>query len=434
MIPNTSSHSLKRSLGTFALIAYGVGDILGAGIYALIGKVAGMVGEAAWISFVVAFVVASLTGLTYAELSARFPRSAGAALFSLAAFKNKSFSYLVGFLVLLSGIVSMATVSQAFAGYLNALFPDLSNPVVIVAFFVTLAAVNFWGIRESSVTNVICTVIEVTGILLVIIAGMKFFGKVDYLNVSPASGTSVHAAILQAGVLAFYAFIGFEDLVNLAEEVHEPEKALPRAILAALGIATVIYFLTALAAVSAVPPAELASSSAPLALVVSKGLPLVPKELFTLIALFAVANTALINFIMSSRILYGMAKERLVPGVFGRVHSKTKTPHIAIVSVFAVVLVLALTGRIVILAQSTSFLLLVVFFLMNLALAVLKFRKCEPKPAFQVPAAVPILGALCCLGLGAYVSLTAFLTVISLILIGFLLYFFQRLIFPFLTH
>src|SRR3989338_2642128 len=226
MTLRNSSPPLKRSIGTFALIAYGVGDILGAGIYALIGKVAGMVGEAAWISFVIAFVVASLTGLTYAELSARFPRSAGAALFSLAAFKNKSFSYLVGFLVLLSGIVSMATVSQAFAGYLNALSPNLSNPVVIVAFFLVLAAVNFWGIRESSVTNLICTVIEVTGILIVIVAGMRFFGKADYLNVTPSSGISVHTAILQAGVLAFYAFIGFEDLVNLAEEVHEPEKTL----------------------------------------------------------------------------------------------------------------------------------------------------------------------------------------------------------------
>lgn len=423
MAPN---RPLKRSLGTFALIVYGVGDILGAGIYALIGKVAGMAGEAAWISFVVAFVVASLTGLTYAELSSRFPRSAGAALFSLAAFKNKGLSYLVGFLVLLSGMVSMATVSRAFAGYLNALFPEISFPVVVILFLLVLAVINFCGIRESSAANVICTSIEVTGIFIVIVAGMKFFGQVNYLNLTTAQTISAPTAILQAGVLAFYAFIGFEDLANLAEEVRTPEKTLPRAILTALAVATVIYILTAIAAVSAVPPAELASSQAPLVLVVSKGFPQVPKEWFTFVALFAVANTALINFIMGSRIIYGMAQERLIPSVLGRVHPKTQTPHVAIIFIFSVVLFLALTGRIVILAQSTSFLLLVVFFAVNLSLVVLKLRKRGQRPIFQIPIAVPIIGALCCLGLGIQVSFTAFLTVIFLIAAGLLLYFFQR--------
>jgi amino acid transporter len=249
--------------------------------------------------------------------------------------------------------------------------------------------------------------------------------------VAAAPGISVHAAVLQAGVLAFYAFIGFEDLANLAEEVREPEKTLPRAILIALAVAAVIYILVALAAVSAVPPAELAQSSAPLVLVVSKGFPLVPKELFTFVALFAVTNTALINFIMSSRILYGMAQERLVPSILSQVHPKTQTPHMAIAFVFVVALLLALTGQVVILAQSTSFLLLAVFCAMNLALAILKLRKGSIQTPFRVPIAVPIFGALCCFGLGLYVGMSAFLTVIFLIATGFLLYFFQRLLFRF---
>lgn len=413
---------LKRSLGLWGLIAYGVGDILGAGIYALVGKVAGLVGPGAWISFVISLVVASLTAFSLSELASRFPRSAGEAVYAMQAFKRPSVSYLMGFLVLLSGISSMATVSHAFAGYLHVVFPGMPTFLIIFLFFGILACINFWGMSHSSLTNIVCTVIEVVGIGLVIIAGMKFFGRVDYLALTPPQGMTSTNAILQGSIFAFYAFIGFEDIINVAEETHHPEKTIPRAILTSLVVIAVIYILTAVAAVSAVSIPELAASNAPLILVVQKGFQGFPTGVFSLIALFAVTNTALVNFIMSSRILYGMANEKLAPAIFSQVHPKRQTPHRAILAIFFLAMVLAFSGTLVILAQSTSLLLLTVFFIMNLSLIVIKSRDKTARPAFQVPMIVPILGMVCCLGLMLYVKKEAFVIVAFLALLGTLLY------------
>jgi APA family basic amino acid/polyamine antiporter len=420
------SGQLKRSLGTFALIIYGIGDILGAGIYVLIGKVAGAVGPACWLSFGVAFFVASITGLTYSELGTRFPHSAGESVYSLQAFRKRLLSYLVGFLVLLSGMVSMATVARGFSGYVQAVLPEMPEFLIIPAFLLVLAVINFWGIRQSSIINIICTTIEVAGLVIVIAAGMQYFGGVDYLSVHPAEGVSVHVALLQGGILAFYAFIGFEDIVNVAEETQQPSKTIPRAITVALITTSVCYMLTAIAAVSAVPPSELSASSAPLMLVVERGFPDIPRELFTLIALFAVTNTALINFIMSSRILYGMSRKRLVSAVLGRIHLKRQTPYFAIMVTFVIVIVLALTEGLEILAQSTSFLLLSVFLLMNLSLIMIKTRSKTIRPPFRVPIWIPILGVTSCLILMFFVQLQALLTVFTLILVGIIIYIMQK--------
>lgn len=421
-------NQLKRVLGPWALIAYGVGDILGAGIYALVGKVAGLVGTACWLSFLIAFIVACLTGLSYCELGSRIPRSAGESAFVFEAFGKPLLSFLIGFLVLLSGIVSMATVSHGFAGYLGTMVPGLASYVIIFVFLVTLGLINFLGIRLSSWANLLCTAIEVIGISIVIIAGLKFFGRADYVQITPPPAMSVHVALLQGGVLAFYAFIGFEDMVNVAEETHTPERTLPRAIVISLGVTSVIYILTSIAAVSAVPVSELSSSSAPLVLVVEKGFPRFPPLLFTLIALFAVSNTALINFIMGSRILYGMAHAGLVPNAFGRVHPKTRTPHIAIGFVLVIALALALSGGIVFLAQSTSLLLLAVFLVMNLSLISLKIRRDVPRPPFQIPIVIPVLGALACFGLIFFVKPAAFIPAVVLIAAAIFLYRFRTVV------
>ncbi|MBI3313475.1 MAG: amino acid permease [Candidatus Omnitrophica bacterium] len=420
-VRSADAGGLKRSLGTIALIIYGVGDILGAGIYALVGKAAGIVGPACWISFVIAFVVASLTGLTYAELGSRYPRSAGAAIFTLRAFQKPSLSYAVGFLVMVSGIGSMATVSRAIVGYILAVLPDVPAPLIIIIFFGILTVINVWGIEGSSLVNIFCTAIEVTGILIVIVAGMKFFGTVNYLEITPPSGVTAVDTLLSAGILAFYAFIGFEDIVNVAEETKNPSKIMPQAIIISLVIMAVIYIATAVAAVSAVPVSELASSQAPLMAVVKKGFPNFPPMLFTLIALFAVTNTALVNYIMSSRILYGMSEEKLMPAYLSRVHPKYRTPHWAILTVLVIVTPLALSGTIVRLAQSTSLILLIVFSLMNLSLLFIKWRDKE-KPPFSVPFGIPAAGLVCCLSLIFYVKPEAFMTVGILILIGFVLY------------
>ena len=421
-MPSPPSGELKRTLGSFDLIVYGVGDILGAGIYVLVGKMAGLLGNACWMAFGVAFIVASLTGLSYAELGSRFPKSAGESIFALEAFRNRVFSYLIGFLVLLSGVVSMATVSRGFAGYVNAVWPGIPPAAIILIFFIVLAIINFWGMELSSRANMVCTFVEVAGILIVITAGMRHFGAVNHFEITLPEGKSFSTALFQGSVLGFYAFIGFEDIVNVAEETHQPTQFVPRAILTSLGVVAVFYFLTALAAVSMVPSAELAQSSAPLMKVVEKGFPGFPPSLFILIALCAVSNTALVNFIMGSRLLYGMARERLVPSILGRVHPTRHTPHFAIATVFMIALILALTGTVVLLAQSASFLLLAVFFVMNVSLFILKLRAADPLPSFRIPIFVPVLGALSCLFLVSYIERQAYLIVFALLLIGLVLY------------
>jgi amino acid transporter len=268
--------------------------------------------------------------------------------------------------------------------------------------------------------------VEITGILLVVVAGLKWFGKVDYLEITPLEGKAPFTSFFQASVLAFYAFIGFEDIANVAEEVKEPERLMPRAILTAIGIVTVLYLLTAVAAVSAVPAGELAASSAPLVLVVQKGFPWVPAGLFTLIALFAVTNTALVNFIMGSRLLYGMAREGLAPSFLARVHPTRHTPYVAIGIVVLLATLLAFTGTLVILAQSNSLILLSVYFLMNISLIVVKLRPGEPAPRFQIPIWIPALGSVSALFLVFFVDPRAFATVGVLLLLGSGVYGFLR--------
>ncbi len=433
-MPSNPPGVLKRSLGLFALIAYGVGDILGAGIYALIGKVAGFVGTGAWLPFLFSFAVAILTGFTYAELASRYPRSAGAAIYSLKAFRQPAFSYFLGFLVLMSGVVSMATVSHAFAGYVKAIWPGVPPVFVLIGFFLMLTLINFWGINESSLTNIFCTAVEISGILIVVFAGLKWFGSVSYFEISPPEGQTPMNAFFQAAVLSFYAFIGFEDMANVAEETRQPEKFLPRAIIISIGIVTLLYILTALMAVSAVPPRELAASSAPLLLVAERGFPWISRELFALIALFAVTNTALVNFIMGSRLLYGMASMGLAPSFLGRVHPKRQTPYVAIGVVFFIALILSLTGTLVILAQSNSLILLTVYFFMNLSLILIKFRPGETQAPFQIPRAIPFFGALSAFFLIFFVDRRAFLTVLVLLGLGLGVYFLMGLSGKKLSH
>ena len=432
-----ASGSLKRTFGLATLVAFGVGDILGAGIYGLIGKVAGHVGYACWTSFAAALIVAALTGLSYAELGSRLPRSAGEAYFAQRAFRLQWLAYLIGFLVLLSGIVSVSTVSHIFAGYLKEGFlPSVPAWTMRLGFLVLISFVTFWGIRQVSAVNVVCTLVEISGLLFIIFLGLSYFGQVDYLDFT--SGTSgagdtsglPYGLILSGGVLAFYSFIGFEDMVNVSEEVKDPQRLVPRAILISLAIAAVIYGLTAIAAVSVVPPAELAAAEAPLMLVVQRAAPGFPIGIFNIIALFAVTNTALVNFVMGSRLLYGMANQKLLPSALATVHSKRGTPDIAIGLILVITMILTLVLAKETLAGSTSLILLMVFFVVNLSLVTMKLRK-DPLPSprvFQIPLPVPILGTLATLGLACFVSKKALLSVAILAPCGIVLYLIYRLV------
>ncbi len=427
--PITNQPTLKRALGLVSLTFYGLGGILGAGIYALIGEVAGSSGTACWLAFLVSFCVASLTGLTYCELGTRFPKSAGESVYALAAFRKQSFSYLIGFFVCLSGVVSTGALSHAFAGYAHNLWAGVPPVLWMIGFMVSLTLITLWGIKESSWFNIICTLIEGLGIVIVIAAGMKYLGSVNYLSFPESPAAALPAvAVLNGAMLAFYAFIGFEDIVNVAEETHQPSVTIPWAILISLGISAVLYILTALVAVSAVPAAELAASKAPLLQVVQKGWPWVPVSVFTLIALFAISNSTLINFIMSSRLLYGMSREGLLPGAFGKIHPKFRTPHWSILFILAVSLALAMTGGLQKLAGATSFLLLVVFTVMNVSLIIIKRRDKNTDMSFSIPSWIPYAGALTSTALVLFVDLDSLTPLIILFVLGLALFLFQKVV------
>jgi amino acid transporter len=418
---DTKPPQLRRSLGFWALAFYGIGDILGAGIYALVGKVAGVAGAASWAAFAVALVVAGLTAVTYAELGGRFPRSAGESFFTQQAFGRPGLSLVVGWVVLCSGILSLATVSVAFGGYMSGLVPGLPSSVTVVGILLLLAAINFRGMRESSTTNIVATMVELTGLLIVIVVGALFLGRTPDVGVAQtieASRDVDWTGIARGAALGFFAFIGFEDMVNVAEEVKDPERNMPRAILTALCVTGIVYLVVVIVATSVVPTAALAESEAPLLSVVQASTDAVPDRLFTLIALFAVANTGLLNFIMGSRLIYGMSRQGLLPSALGKVHPGRRTPHLAILTVLGVALALALSGTLTYLAGTTSMLLLLVFFTVNLSLVTIKRRDRKPVRSFCAPFAIPIVGAVTCLALMPFVPRGSLVTAGIILALG----------------
>jgi amino acid transporter len=399
---SSSEPTLVRTMGLGALTVYGVGDMLGAGIYGLMGKAAGLMGNAVWLAFVMAMLVALLTGLSYANIGSRYPRAAGAPYVAQRAFRAPFVSYLIGLGVAASGLTSMATGSRVIAGYVQSLGVRWPTEVLVIVFLGLLTLVVFRGMRESTWMNILCTTVELSGLLIVIAVGVGSWGSVNYLETPPTSSGDVAAGIsagllLQGAVLTFFSFIGFEDILNVSEEVKHPRTTLPLGLLLALVIATTLYILVAITAVSVLPYRELGQSKAALVDVVRKAAPSFPPILFTAISIFAVANTALLNFVMGSRLLYGMSRQGLLPARLGRVHPVRRTPHVAILVLLVLVLALALTGDIRQLADATSLLLLGAFVVVNGALVILKLRPGEPRGAFEVPVFVPALGALVCL-------------------------------------
>ena len=392
--------SLMRTIGPAQMALYGLGSMLGAGIYGLIGKAAGQAGNAVWLSFVVALVAALLTAFSYASLGSRYPRAAGAAYVTERAYGFPLLSFMVGLALVCSGLTSIATQSQVFAANIAALFGLETIPVswLALGFLLILTGLVFRGIRESMWVNVLCTLIEACGLAIVIVAGASYWGSVDYLE-TPTLPGSDHAALLvmQAAVLAFFAFIGFEDMINVAEETRDPERTVPLGLILAMAAAAVLYIAIAVTAVSVVPWQDLASAPGPITAVMERAAPSVPPLLFTAITLFAVANTALVNYVTASRLIYGMARQGLLPQRLGDVHAGRRTPHLAVAALFLVLAPLALLGTITELAAATVLLLLLVFTVVNGALFILKGRDSEKRGRFEIPRAIPALGALTCL-------------------------------------
>ncbi len=396
---------LERNIGLVALTLYGVGDILGAGVYGLVGVAAGQMGNAVWLAFLLSMIAAGLTGLSYASLGSRYPKAGGASYIVERAYKRTWLAYGVGLAVLASGLTSMATATRVFAGYFQGFWMKAISdfhiplPFVILGFASLLGLIVYRGIRESMWTNAVCTVIELLGLGLVIAVGFKYLGSVNYLDATTATnpmGELTYSLLLTGAVLTFYSFVGFEDILNVAEEVKNPEQTLPRGLLLAVAISSVIYMLISMIAVSVVPAANLATSKSPLVDVVQVAAPWFPPGLYAVVAMFAVANTALLNFVMGSRLIYGMASQGLLPKALSKIHPKRHTPSRAIAVLFLILILLALSGDISSLAKSTSVLLLSCFMLVNLALFILQRRGTEPPGRFEIPSFIPLLGAIVC--------------------------------------
>ncbi|HEY5935583.1 MAG TPA: amino acid permease, partial [Kofleriaceae bacterium] len=387
---------LRRAIGGRMLIIFIIGDILGAGVYGLVGKLSPHVGGAVWLPLLVGFTVAGLTAGSYAELVGKYPRAAGAALYTHRAWGKPFFTFLVAFAVMMSGVASASAAAILFGG--NYLQKLVAAPEMIAAFgflgMITL--VNFIGISESIIVNLVLTIIEVSGLVIVLVVGVI---GIAMGNGEPTRAfeldtpNGVFLGILGATALGFYALIGFEDSVNLAEECDEPHRTFPIALFTGIIITGAVYIAVTFVAVALVEPTAFASTSAPLLLVVESAGLYFPPEAFAVIALLAIANTALINMMMASRLMYGMANERIVPSVFARVHPSRKTPYVAIIFTVLIAMGLIASGTASELAATTVLLLLVVFTIVNVAVLVLR-KKPVDHPHFKTPTWAPILGGL----------------------------------------
>jgi len=403
---------LRRVMGPKLLLLFIVGDILGTGVYALTGQVAAEVGGAAWLPFLVAFIVATLTAFSYLELVTKYPQAAGAALYVHKAFGVHFFTFIVAFAVMCSGITSASTASRAFAANLaTGVEWEASNTeimLIALAFMALVMAVNLRGVSESVKANVVLTLVELSGLVIVILIGFYAIagGDADFGRVvafDTPDDKNVFLAVTTATSLAFFAMVGFEDSVNMAEECHEPHKIFPRMMLTGLGITGTIYILISICAVALVPVGTLAGSDTPLIEVVKAGAPDFPMDkILPFISMFAVANSALINMMMASRLLYGMSKQGVIPKSLSKVHAKNRTPWASIVFTTALAFGLiayvsnASDDAIAVLGGTTALLLLGVFAVVNVAVLVLRHDRVE-RPHFRTHTAIAVVGALSCL-------------------------------------
>jgi basic amino acid/polyamine antiporter, APA family len=385
---------LRRAITPTLLLIFIVGDILGGGIYALVGEVGAETGGAIWTAFVLALVMAAFTAGSYAELVSKYPHAGGAALYVNRAFRNRFVTFIVAFAVVASGITSASALARGFGGDYLSEFVDLKVVLGALALLALITIINLRGISESVKLNVGFTLIEIGGLLLIvliaavaIIDGDAEPGRAFEFK----EGSSVLTAVLAGSALAFYALVGFEDSVNVAEETRNPTRTYPKVLFIGLGIAGLLYFLVTVGASAVVPTGDLASSSGPLLEVVKQGPLGINEKVFSAIGLLALSNGALINMIMASRLLYGMAKEDVVPAPLGIVGSSRRTPWVSILFTAAIAAVLIITGDLTKLADTTVALLVIVFAIVNFSVLYLR-RDPVDHEHFRVPSVFPVLG------------------------------------------
>lgn len=379
--------TLKRTLSLPLIAFYGLGTILGAGIYALVGEVAKRAEQFTPLSFLIASFIALFTAISYAELSSRFPQSAGSALYVRRAFKQKWLSGLIGWIVVLTGVTSAATIAHGFVKYFSLFFS--SSPCIILILVAILGSLVIWGIRESAIVIMCMTIIEVGGLLLIIFYGRDTLGSIDIANITlPTS----YDGILMGAFIAFYAYIGFEDMVNTAEETINPEKTLPIAIFTAVISATVLYFLVAWVIIGSFPANVLAQTTMPLVEIIKQQGQ--SPFLFSIIALISISNGILVQIIMASRLIYGMAKQDNAPRLFATVNEYTHTPIYSTLFVLVVILIFAYALPITTLAKLTSSIMLCVFLMIHAALIKIKLTEKKTPGTFSMPIFFPILSLI----------------------------------------
>ncbi|HYH29474.1 MAG TPA: APC family permease [Pseudonocardia sp.] len=420
--------ALRRAITRPALLMFVVGDVLGAGIYTLVGEAAAQARGALWLALLVALGLALLTAASYVELVTRFPRAGGAAVFAHRAFRSEVVSFVVGFCGLAAGVTSVGALSLAFAGeYLDALVPLPTLPVAL-AFLVAVGLLNARGISESMAANIVMTLVEAAGLVLVVVLGVIVIGRGDadparLADLPPGGAGGLALAVLAAAALAFYSFVGFETSANVAEETRDVRRSYPLALVGGLLLAGALYLVVGLVVTLTVPVDQLAGSTGPLLEVVRVADVGVPAWLFSVVALVAVANTALLSGIYSSRLAYGMAADRVLPRVLARVLPGRRTPWVAIVATLAVSMALTLTGDLGDLANTVVLLLLVTFASTNLAVIVLRRRPDEGEPDHvRIPLVLPWLGLASCVALAAQQDATVWLRAVLLLLLGVALY------------
>jgi len=408
---------LKREITLWQATLTGIGLILGAGIYALIGNASKLAGNGVWLSFALSALVAVFTGLSYAELSSIFPKAGAEFVYTKHAFGRK-LAFVVGWLIIIVGFVFSATVAFGFAGYFERLFgtpylPTAATLVVLLSFLV------FYGIKESVWFGVIATLIETAGLILVIFLGVPYLGRVDYFEFPSLAG------VFTAAALVFFAYVGFEQISRLSEETKNPKVNIHRAMLLSIAITTILYVLVALSAVSIVDWSVLGASNAPLAEIASKLLGSHGFVVLSIIALFATSNTVLFMMVATSRMIYGMGKSFSHTSIFARVHSKTRTPWVATIITMVFSVAALGFGKIETVAAMTDFLIFFVFIVINAAAIKLRYTSEREAHHFRMPLnlgrfpLIPVFGILSCLMLMAYVNFEVMAYSVLTIVIGF---------------
>ncbi len=413
----TQKVQLKRELGLLEVTLSGVGIILGAGIYALLGKASGLAGNSVWLSFALASLIAIFTGLSYAELSSMYPRASAEYEYTDHAF-GKKLAFIIGWLIILSGVIGASTVALGFGGYFNAFFkvtPVISGIILIIA----LSGLLLYGIKETARFAMLSTLVETAGLIIIIFIGVPYLGKVDYFEM-PQGLTGV----FQAAALVFFAYTGFESIVKLSEETKTPEKTIPRGLLIAILVSIILYILVAISAVSVMGWEKLAVSNAPFADIAFAAFGSEAFILLAIIALFATANTVLLMLLGASRIIYGMADSSTLPGILAKVHSSRRTPWVAITITMLLSLVFVFSGDIVFAANVNNFTLFITFFVINAALIFLRYKEPRIIRPFKVPFSIgkfpllPFFGLLFSIFMLLQLEWKVLITGILLVVIG----------------